>query len=394
MSSPAPDKPTTSSAGRRLLRTGSWLKVVAWIVFLPGFGALCLHNGLLGPAALLGVLGLALGLRLTFVLRGWRRQALMGLCLFQAVLLLSALWQLARPMRGGWQRLPNTAGWSDPTLLLTGDGVLVVVTSSPKGSFWSDDGGRSFRPRGLPGHFGFVLADDARRGWVWVGTSQGEVLNMYHRGKGRWLQLPRPAGHVWGLALSEDRIFMALGMGGRRGTSDRDRGWARVPESDHCTGVAAAPDDEERLLAVGRDWFGSNDGGKSWSRVSSPAGAGFAHPSVALGGGGWSYVYEGGMLTGALAVAGPGQARFEPRRPPVTDVRVLVADAEDGRLVWLGSWGQGVFRSHDAGQHWEDLGLRSIEVRSLVVDPRHHRLFAASSNLALRRGVYVRTVTP
>jgi hypothetical protein len=394
VSSTAPDRPPSLLRRlRRVLRTGYWLKIIVWL-FLPGFGALCLKNGLLGPAALLGVLGLGLGLRLAWVLYGWRRRVLLGLCAFQLILLVASLWLLARPLRGGWQRLPNTAGWSDPTLLLTGDGVLVVVTSSPKGSFWSDDGGRTFRARGLPGHFGFVLADDARRGWVWMGTSQGELLNMYHRGKGRWLQLQRPPGHVWGLALSEDRIFMALGQGGLRVTSDRARGWMSVAEVDHCTGVATAPDDEERLLAVGRAWLASSNGGVTWSRVGSPAEARFAHPAVALGAGGWSYVYEGGMLSGTLAVTGPGTKGFEERRLPVSDARVLVADAEDGRLVWLGSWGQGVFRSRDAGQHWEDLGLQAIEVRSLVVDPRHHRLFAASSNLALRRGVYVRTVSP
>jgi hypothetical protein len=373
----------------RLLRAGYWLKVLAWLVFLPGFSALCLWNGLPGPALLLALMGLGLGLRLCFILPGWRRRApLLVLAGLQVALLVGALWLLGRPVPGGWQRLPGTSDWSDPTLLLTGDGVLVVITSSPKSSFWSDDGGRTFRSHGLPGQFGFVLADDAWRGWVWVGTSQGEHLNMYHRGKAHWRQLARPAGHVWALAFSEDRVFMALGVGGLRVTDDSQRGWRNVPGIDHCTGVAVAPPRGRRGLAGGRPGVSDPPGRPGGGAPQAPS---FAHPGVTLGGGGWSYLYEGGMLGSKLAVAAPG-GRFEPRPVPARDVRVIVADPEDGRRVWLGSWGQGVYQSLDGGQSWQDLGLQSIEVRSLALDARHGRLFAGSANLLLRRGVYVRTL--
>ena len=113
---------------------------------------------------------------------------------------------------------------------------------------------------------------------------------------------------------------------------------------------------------------------------------------MALGGQGWSYVYEGGMFSGSLVAAGPGSTDFRPRPLPAIGACVLLADPEDGRRLWLGSWGQGVFHSGDSGLHWEDLGLQSVEVRSLAIDARHRRLFAASSNLMLRRGIYVRTL--
>ena len=382
------------SAGEQRLGALYWLKVIVWVVLPAAFGALCLYKRLLGPAALVGAIGLGLGLRFGLRLQGWRRRSpLLVLCLLLLAVVSASLWLLARPLPGGWQRLPGTAGWSDPTLLLTGDGVLVVVTSGPKGSFWSDDGGKVFRSHGLPGPFGFALADDARRGWVWVGTAQGELLSMYDRGRGRWLQMSRPAGHVWGLALSEDRVFVALGLSGLQVTRDAVAGFRDVPGIDHCTGVAVAPDDETRLLAVGRAWFSSTDGGQRWTRLRSPLQPRFAHPGVALGGGGWSYVYEGGLLRGILVAMGPGTTGFVQRPLPASGVRVVLADPDDGRELWLGSWGQGVFHSKDSGQHWQNVGLQSIEVGSLAVDRHRRRIFAASSNLALRRGVYVRPLS-
>ena len=47
----------------------------------------------------------------------------------------------------------------------------------------------------------------------------------------------------------------------------------------------------------------------------------------------------------------------------------LVADPDDGRRVWAGTWGEGVFVSGDGGASWADFGLQRIQVRSMAIDP-------------------------
>lgn len=76
---------------------------------------------------------------------------------------------------------------------------------------------------------------------------------------------------------------------------------------------------------------------------------------------------------------------------PVRDVRVIVADPTQGARAMLGSWGEGIWLTEDGGRSWKKLGLRTMQVRSLAVDWRHRRAWAASANLLFHRGVYSRS---
>ncbi|TKC98229.1 hypothetical protein [Polyangium fumosum] len=72
--------------------------------------------------------------------------------------------------------------------------------------------------------------------------------------------------------------------------------------------------------------------------------------------------------------------------------RVLAVDPHDGRRVWLGTWGEGIWRSEDAGRTFQNLALEGLEVQSLVVDfakkEAGAEAWVAATNLAIPSGVF------
>ena len=85
-------------------------------------------------------------------------------------------------------------------------------------------------------------------------------------------------------------------------------------------------------------------------------------------------------------------AAFEARKLPARDVLCLLVNPDKGRQLLIGSRSSGVWYSGVDGSSWIDLGLQGVEVRSLAVDWKAGRIWAASSNLMFKRGIYTRTL--
>jgi photosystem II stability/assembly factor-like uncharacterized protein len=146
-----------------------------------------------------------------------------------------------------------------------------------------------------------------------------------------------------------------------------------------------SPDDSGHILIAGKYWLESFDRGTTWDEVK-PKGVKVGNPGIAVGGG-WRYVFEGGMITGSL-YAGETGREFQKRELPASDVRVLVVNPENGSEIWIGTWGQGVFRSTNGGTNWEYAGLKKIQVRAMAVDFKKREVLVGSSNLFFDRGIY------
>ncbi len=83
-----------------------------------------------------------------------------------------------------------------------------------------------------------------------------------------------------------------------------------------------------------------------------------------------SVVLAAGILFGPSAA---GAQSWAPVGPPGGDVRSLVADPHDSRIVYLGTGSGGVYRSEDSAHHWQRLKpgfpLPDVSIDDLVVDP-------------------------
>ena len=94
----------------------------------------------------------------------------------------------------------------------------------------------------------------------------------------------------------------------------------------------------------------------------------------------------------ALVACMPARAQtWRAMGPPGGDVRSLAADPSDPRRLYLGTTDGHVFRSVDAGEHWELAGRagprRDEVLAALVVDPRGtHVLYAAAWTLDPQAG--------
>src|SRR5262245_32781482 len=79
-------------------------------------------------------------------------------------------------------------------------------------------------------------------------------------------------------------------------------------------------------------------------------------------------------LVAALGLGSPAARAqsWAPVGPPGGDVRSLVADAHDPRVIYLGTASGGVYRSEDSGLHWRRLKpgfpLPDVSIDDLVVD--------------------------
>lgn len=92
-------------------------------------------------------------------------------------------------------------------------------------------------------------------------------------------------------------------------------------------------------------------------------------------------------LRSTLHVRGPGERGFTARAAPASDVRVLSADPCDGRRMWAGTWGEGVFVSADSGVSRSDFGLQTVRIRTMASDrwnaPWWHRRTRASTRVCI-----------
>lgn len=149
----------------------------------------------------------------------------------------------------------------------------------------------------------------------------------------------------------------------------------------------------DRVLAIqtavsaidrpGRAWE-SRDGGLTFQPEPS-----FAGPAdhCAIADDGAAYAATSVMFGGRLA-ARPAGGRFVELEPPLARVEAIRVNPANGREVWIGGWGGGVFRSVDAGRTWDHLGLHGFEVESIHVDFASGLVLAATGS-----GIYSRRFT-
>jgi len=359
------------------------VKVAVWSVFLAAFPPLAFANGMYAATIVLSAMGLLLALT---ELRGLlpestppkiQRAVVAGAVLLHVALLVGAVVRLVVPKYGAWERVPGTDGWNNSSLVRAERGALFAVGS---GAVYSlrDDGSFAALPE-IEGPV-YALGAGARR--AWFVDVEGKAA-WGHDGASlvtiplRWGVIPRrPVG-----AALDDAIFLV--HGGALVRVEREAPARMVIDGGAITGVAT---DGERVVAVGKHLFVSEDGGLHFEdrgALDLPA------PSVYAGGGSY-YVVQGGVVSSQLFVSESGKA-LEERSAPVRDVRAIVVDPRDGRRAWFASFGEGIWQTEDGGMNYRDLELEGLEVRALCVDFARGQAGAgwvAASNLAIPSGIF------
>lgn len=381
-------EPTVLVAIHRFVVIATIIKLLVIVGFVLVFPALCLINGMDGAAVLLGLLGLFVDIKALDLLLGWARgwaPALQRLViLYHASITLAGLVIFCLPIDPQWTHVAGTEDRGDSIVTWLQGGLVVGSGSNPIVQHYIDGGeDRSLEYRGGPAW----AIQSAADGTLWVAPRLDNLLDMHDAGG--WHEYPRPAGYVRALAPGRTAVWLVTDS--LHVLDRRTSRWAMPEVVQWPSGVALAPDETE-ILVVGNRWATSPDG-VTWTDVTPPDVADVGrHPEAAIGGGGWRYVYTGGMWRGTLHVRGPDDAGFTPRELPASDIRSLVADPHDGRRLWFGTWGDGVHFSPDGGQTWHALGLRRIEIRSIAIDftSTPPRLAAGGANTIFDRGAYVR----
>ncbi len=350
-----------------------------------------LRGGLPGAMILIAAIGLLFDWRALDVLLGWLPgRAQRALIRASTAAHLTALgiggWLLAQPVDPAWTLLSGSEPASEPRLVFGADGAMVMHTGAGQvlrrreTDWWDLLGPREFS-------WEFHVGPD---GALWTAPRGVVRIDRYDPQTDSWRAMGRPAGELDALAVGTGELLAAIG--GRLHRADLALGtWSEVSEvGPFVRTVARAPEpDRDLALACGRRWWARERG--AWVDVT-PDAPDLGSPDAFVGGGGWRYVLLGGVWSGELWAAAPGEG-FRRVTAPVSDTRVLVPHPVDGRRVLAGSWGQGVWSSEDGGQTWSSLGLERIQVRSLAAEWTRGEVCAGSSNLAFSHGVFCRSLS-
>lgn len=382
---------------------GAWdiFQIAVWTVFLVVFPPLLLVRGLLFGALLTAGLGLFLTYYVFWKPGGLmparhRRKVCFPLFALHLAVAAGGVVQLARPLSGGFTRVADSKGWAAINGMTQAKGRNFLFLGSGEQSkalvLEANGQGRLVDHLDYPGSFGWVLLFDPASDELIAVPSEVPSLWAYSLSAKQWTEHPRPSGLTQQGAVVNGRVFMVIDNALFVSDAGRSK-WDEVREVGRCFAVTASLDPANpTVLVTGARVFESPDAGETWRDIS-PAPSPFVHAEAAVGGGGYFYVYEGGMFSSHFYVAEPGRP-LEARALPHTDTRVIIANPRDGREIWTGSWGGGVHRSRDAGKTFEHVGLDRVEVRSMLVDFDAHKVFVPASNMAFNRGFYWRSFSP
>ncbi|MDI1445603.1 hypothetical protein [Polyangium sp. 6x1] len=360
------------------------VKIAVWSIFLLVFPPLAFANGMYAATILLSVLGLLLDLAALRELLpastppNVRRGVVASFALLHVSLLVLSVVRLVSPRYGAWQRIAGTDEWNNPALVRPEHGPVLGVgrgdvhSLGKEGAFVPVSGIQGpVHVIGAGAHRAWFVDVEGQFAWGYDGTSLEKIP----------LGWSPSARGLDGAALDDaffvvhSKALVRVELGGHQ---------SKVIDGVSITGVAT---DGMRVVAVGAHVFVSEDGGR---RFQDRGPLGLPAPSVYAGGGSY-YVVQGGFMSSRLFVSEAGR-RMEERKVPIRDIRVLAVDPHDGRRVWIGTWGEGIFRSEDAGRTVQSLELEGLEVQSLVVDFAKKdgggEAWVAATNLATPSGVF------
>jgi photosystem II stability/assembly factor-like uncharacterized protein len=132
---------------------------------------------------------------------------------------------------------------------------------------------------------------------------------------------------------------------------------------------AQDPKAPEHLLAGGEENFlrVSLDGGKTWNAAKgAPTGSFYA---IAISPDGRTS-YAGGFKTGLWASTDAGVTwQLIYQNPEIEAIFTIFVEKTDSHHVMIGTSGQGIYESDDAGKTWHFAGLQGCQVRQIELYP-------------------------
>ncbi|MCP5499991.1 MAG: hypothetical protein H7A25_08815 [Leptospiraceae bacterium] len=301
------------------------------------------------------------------------------LLLIEYVIILNlSLFSVIKPLDGGWKLLSNSDSYSDPILYHTEDGLF--IHGSVKGRIFVKryNEQEGFDDLAYPGLFSWELKDKNRQ--LWFGPKKGNHLYLYKLDEKKWYQMIRPGGYVRSLAFLGDTTYLVVRnrLYQMKGYGD----WKEVYLDNYVS--SACVDTKNQIISVsGKKFHLSVYDSSQWIDHTPSGKSSIHYECISLSDS--FYFYHGGLLFSEI-----WEVKFKKTikkiKSPVRDIRIIVP-IDKKRLV-VGTWGEGVYVFSPETEDWEYLGLKGVEVRSMAYDEKRKILYAASSNLFNRKGIY------
>lgn len=276
-----------------------------------------------------------------------------------------------------WQKLskePPLAESAVLALAVSGEGQYLYAGTSAQGVFASQDYGQTWRGS-YTGRYSSNVAVNPASPRLAVAGLRDQLVRTQDGGL-TWatvaslpLKWDEVASILWladgalGVGTSQGRLYRSLDGGG-----NWVKGGLGLP-SGGVLGLAAhsRPGESSQLLAA--TWNGlyaSLDEGQSWANLAPELGD--PQPQVLLDSG-----------AGVLLGTGTGLFRWQPDQQRwsalpfefPSGLGSLAVHPAEPQTLYAGTTSDGVFRSHDGGESWQQLPSRSFGVPDLAVDPKN-----------------------
>jgi photosystem II stability/assembly factor-like uncharacterized protein len=315
-----------------------------------------------------------------------------------------------------------------PKAVLSTIGVASLLLASTRGV--SADSGPSWRPIALRGTLVHSVAVSPTKPEVWIASTQSGIWRTGDDGK-NWAPVGLAGRAIWAASWAGDGVHAyAAGLGGDTVAISSDSGMNWVVSDaglEGRSGYAVEPlDPGGHSLVLGTDAgvFFSRDGGRLWSHApgirervavdsfvtvggsilaglvpggvaaSDDAGMHWRPVVPALGGGGGVMALArpsaGAVVAGTMGHAvwsGVVQGtwiRSGSGLPSLSHGASVVADSSRGGVLYVGTLGQGVYKSTDGGHQWRPLtaGLSGSQriVLSLALTEGGSQLVAGTAS--------------
>ncbi len=374
----------------RLVDGFEWLQVYVILLFLLVFPLWFFYQGMDFGALITCCLGLILN---WLILSGdgkWpklRLYLLRFMYIEHSAILLFTIFYIVKPLQGEWKKDSYHLFQKTVVKVFTPRPDLLLAWTEKGEIFqWNLQEERWDTFSKPPLRFsGWAVAYDPLRDWMLFGLHDSDRLNVYQYQNNKWKGLLCPKGQVRDLVVQGERLFALIHSRVYKQSAGMKE-WITLDCGGYCSGIAGNNFTKKPyLFATGQRWIESDDRGRQWRDITPSQELFVSGARAALGNQGTRYAYSSGFFQGHLLVAPPRQP-FRRHPTPASDIRALIVHPENDQTIWIGTWGQGVYASKNAGKTWRYLGLRGVEVRHLAYF--EDALYASSSNLTFNRGLY------